>query len=148
MSNERPVYVVHFRPEPRVDSIRALRWVLKVALRQFGMRAVKIAEQSSSNEEHMPVTPAKLQRNARRLDKLNAAIEATLTAMKHGATLHLRYGQGGRGWYLSNGHPVTDEVAKIVIQNIHVAGVGDALFDQRFVGLQSETKGANHGGRP
>jgi hypothetical protein len=129
MSNGRPVFVAHFRSEPRVDPIRALRWVLKVALRQFGMRAVKIAEQSSLNEEHMTVTPAKLQRNARRLDKLNAAIETTLTAMKYGAALHLRYGHHGPTWYLSNGGAVTDEVAKIVIQNIHVAGVGDALFD-------------------
>jgi hypothetical protein len=37
---ERPVFVIRLRPEKGVDGHRALRAVLKVLLRRFGLRAV------------------------------------------------------------------------------------------------------------
>jgi hypothetical protein len=41
-AKERPVFVVHLRPEPNIDPIRALRWALKRLLRDYGMRAISI----------------------------------------------------------------------------------------------------------
>jgi hypothetical protein len=39
-AEERPTYVLQLRPEPGVDPVRALRAVLKVALRRYGLRCV------------------------------------------------------------------------------------------------------------
>ena len=39
---QRPVFVVAFRAEPRIDAVRSLRGLLKVALRRFGLRAVSV----------------------------------------------------------------------------------------------------------
>jgi hypothetical protein len=44
MKVNRPVYELHLRPEPGVDAVRALRGVLKVALRQFGMKCTSCEE--------------------------------------------------------------------------------------------------------
>ncbi len=38
----REVYVITLEPLPRVDGIRALRFALKVLLRRFGLKAIKI----------------------------------------------------------------------------------------------------------
>ena len=38
----RPVYQLLLRPEPGVDDIRAVRALLKTALRRFGLRCVSI----------------------------------------------------------------------------------------------------------
>lgn len=38
----RPVYRLRFRAEPRVDEVRALRALLKVALRRFGLQCLSI----------------------------------------------------------------------------------------------------------
>ena len=40
--NARPRYVLTLVPLPGVNAIRALRWILKSALRQHGMRCVDI----------------------------------------------------------------------------------------------------------
>jgi hypothetical protein len=40
----RPVFVLRLRPEPRIDAIRALRALLKVALRRFGLRVIHAEE--------------------------------------------------------------------------------------------------------
>jgi hypothetical protein len=48
---QRPRFVVVLRPEPHVgDAIKALRAFLKVALRQFGLRAVSAREDQSASE--------------------------------------------------------------------------------------------------
>lgn len=39
---DRPIYKLSLRAEPGIDAIRALRWVLKSLLRQYGMRCVDI----------------------------------------------------------------------------------------------------------
>jgi hypothetical protein len=44
MKGERPIYRVTLRPEPNVDGIRALRAMLKAALRRFGLRAIHVME--------------------------------------------------------------------------------------------------------
>jgi hypothetical protein len=41
---DRPIYELHLRPEPGVDAILALRALLKVALRQFGMKCIGCEE--------------------------------------------------------------------------------------------------------
>jgi hypothetical protein len=41
----RPVYCVELRPEPGVDdAVRALRAALKLLLRRFGLKAIRIEE--------------------------------------------------------------------------------------------------------
>jgi hypothetical protein len=63
-------------------------------------------------------------RVSRRLDRLNANIAVTLEVMKSGAALHF----GASRWWLSTGRSVDANVARAVIRNASVAGVGDALF--------------------
>ena len=50
----RPTYALHLRPEPGVDATRALRAVLKVALRQFGMRCIGCEEVSRESGNTSP----------------------------------------------------------------------------------------------
>lgn len=70
---------------------------------------------------------AKMKRNARKLDRLNTKVQATLSAMRRGEALLLEYRWYGAAWCLSRGRHVDDEVARIIIQNKSVADVGDAL---------------------
>jgi hypothetical protein len=42
----RPIYELHLRPEPGVDATSALRALLKVALRRFGMKCIGCEEVS------------------------------------------------------------------------------------------------------
>jgi hypothetical protein len=48
-ANKRPVFVIRVRAEPEVDSIRALRAFLKIALRRFGLRAVSVDKEADSD---------------------------------------------------------------------------------------------------
>ena len=73
-------------------------------------------------------TPSTLRNNSRRLDRLNAAVAVVLDAMRNGATLHLEFYETGPKWRMSTGRYVTDAVARIVIADKRVAGVGDTLF--------------------
>jgi len=41
---ERPVSVLELRPEPGVDPVLALRALLKVTLRRFGLRCISAHE--------------------------------------------------------------------------------------------------------
>jgi hypothetical protein len=41
-ASERPTFRLLLRPEPRTDAERALRALLKLALRRFGLRCVSI----------------------------------------------------------------------------------------------------------
>ena len=40
---ERPLITVSFRPGPRVDGLRALRALLKIAWRRFGLRCTQFS---------------------------------------------------------------------------------------------------------
>jgi hypothetical protein len=42
----RQRYVLVLEPLPNVDAIRALRWILKRVLRQFGMRCVDLHKET------------------------------------------------------------------------------------------------------
>ena len=52
MITDRPTFILHFRPEPGVDPIRALRAALKELLRRHGLRCISavahIATEGSS----------------------------------------------------------------------------------------------------
>jgi len=43
----RPVFVLELRPEPGIDPVLALRALLKVTLRRFGMRCISAHESRS-----------------------------------------------------------------------------------------------------
>lgn len=49
-AKDRPTLTLVLRPEPGVDSIRALRALLKVTLRQSGLRCICIVEDHRENE--------------------------------------------------------------------------------------------------
>jgi hypothetical protein len=65
---------------------------------------------------------------ARKLDRLNTRAAQVIDAMRGGTALQLEFRYGAQRWRLSNGCEVRPEVARLVIQNPNVAGVGDALF--------------------
>jgi len=44
LHKQRPTYRVLLRPEPRVDGERALRALLKFALRRLGLRCISIEQ--------------------------------------------------------------------------------------------------------
>jgi len=53
MTVERPTYVLIVRPERNVaDPVRALRALLKVSLRRFGLRCVSAHESLSEGNDH------------------------------------------------------------------------------------------------
>ena len=64
------------------------------------------------------------QAEGRALDSARAG-EALLSG---GAALHLSYRSGGAQWTLSTGEAVSDAVARVLIANPNIVGVGDALF--------------------
>jgi hypothetical protein len=47
--DERPIFVVHFRPEPGIDGPRAFKSLLKFALRKYGLRVVTTREEQSKD---------------------------------------------------------------------------------------------------
>jgi hypothetical protein len=49
---ERPTFTVTLRAEPGVNPILALRSLLKIALRRFGLRCVAAHEDRNSGEGH------------------------------------------------------------------------------------------------
>ena len=49
-AKDRPTFTLELRPEPGVDPVLALRALLKVALRRFGMRCIAARE----NQEEQP----------------------------------------------------------------------------------------------
>ena len=74
-------------------------------------------------------TPSTLRNNSRRLDRINAGVAVVLSAMRNGATLHLEFWPTGAKWRLSpSGRYLSDAIAKAVITNERVVGVGDTLF--------------------
>jgi hypothetical protein len=74
------------------------------------------------------LTPSTLRNHSRRLDRLNDGVAAVLHAMRNGATLHLEFYETGPKWRTSNGRYVNGAVARVVITDKRVAGVGDTLF--------------------
>src|SRR6516162_2018336 len=76
----------------------------------------------------MILTPASLRAKNRRLDRRLSGINHAAAVMRNGAALHLAYRSGGAQWTLSTGEAVSDAVARALIANPNIVGVGDALF--------------------
>lgn len=49
MEDSRPVYVITFKPEPNTDHVRMVRALLKMALRAFKLKCVRI---TTTEDEH------------------------------------------------------------------------------------------------
>jgi hypothetical protein len=47
--NDRPTFVLVLRPLPGVDGLRAIRALIKIALRKFGLRCVMLREEQANN---------------------------------------------------------------------------------------------------
>jgi len=80
-------------------------------------------------------TVASVTRDRRRLDRQRRAVSRALDAMRQSATLHLRHEPNRPRWLLSNGWPVPEDVAAILINHPNVIGVGDSLY----AGARSQT---------
>ena len=51
-AKDRPTFTLELRPEPGVDPVLALRALLKVTLRRFGMRCISAHESSAEENGH------------------------------------------------------------------------------------------------
>jgi hypothetical protein len=47
--DERPIFEVRFRPEPEIDGPRALKSLMKFALRKYGLRVVTARERPAKD---------------------------------------------------------------------------------------------------
>jgi len=73
-------------------------------------------------------TASGVRRSTRRLDRRLAGVDEVLAAMRKGEGLHLQYENIRPHWSLSGGRNVAADTAALVIGNVSVAPVGDALF--------------------
>jgi hypothetical protein len=74
-------------------------------------------------------TVAELRRKHRRLDRRRASAATVMARLQRGASLNLSFERGLRRWCLSDdGTSIPEAVAKIIIADHRVVGVGDALF--------------------
>jgi hypothetical protein len=55
-AKERPVFTLRLRPEAHVAGVPALRALLKVALRRYGLRCISAWEDNGENEDARPNT--------------------------------------------------------------------------------------------
>jgi hypothetical protein len=62
----RPIFVLHLRPKPGIDPIRALRAALKVLGRRFGFTVISAAAASRMSGRHRQTSRRK--QKARRHD--------------------------------------------------------------------------------
>jgi hypothetical protein len=49
-AKDRPTFTLELRPEPGVDPVLALRALLKVTLRRFGMRCISARENQEEQQ--------------------------------------------------------------------------------------------------
>lgn len=58
---EGQMFMVTLRAAPQVDGIRAIRWLLKTALRRFGLRCVDVQEAPAPRQPcaYRPIAPDK-----------------------------------------------------------------------------------------
>jgi hypothetical protein len=80
-------------------------------------------------------TPASLRNTRRRVDRKLELAQLVLAEMRDGCALHLQHTPAGPSWVLSNGHRISDIVARLVITSSSVIDCGDALF----AGVPSQT---------
>jgi ABC-type lipopolysaccharide export system ATPase subunit len=72
-------------------------------------------------------TIADLRRRSDYRARITARAAKVVSAMRDGQALHLQHSRHGAVWWLSGGTRVDDEVARAVIKDPSVVGVGDAL---------------------
>ena len=79
----------------------------------------------------MPIpTVASIRRVRRRIDRRRRSADRIIAAMRdEGAALHCSFENRGLAWWLSDGARVPGEVAQLVVINVDIASVGDALFE-------------------
>jgi hypothetical protein len=74
-------------------------------------------------------SPGELRRIAHRVDRRVASVSAVLDRLRAGALLHLKYRSGGPPrWLLSDGRPVSPQVAATLINWACVVPADRALF--------------------
>jgi hypothetical protein len=61
MKQERPIYLLRLQPLKGVDAVRALRWILKRLLRDFGMKTISIKEEVPDTEPTKPFPLSELE---------------------------------------------------------------------------------------
>jgi hypothetical protein len=44
--SDSPTYVIRLRALPGADGIRAIRWLLKLALRRFGLKCIAVRQEA------------------------------------------------------------------------------------------------------
>jgi hypothetical protein len=49
MSADQATFVIRLQPQPGIDP--AMRWLLKAALRQYGLRCVEVREEPPAHEK-------------------------------------------------------------------------------------------------
>jgi hypothetical protein len=69
-----------------------------------------------------------LRAKRRRIESRLAKADRVLREMEAGCSLHLTHATSGSVWRLSNGRPVSDSVANLVVASGSITGVGDCLF--------------------
>jgi hypothetical protein len=50
-TEDRPVFILELKPEPGVDPVLALRAVLKVAPRRYGLRCVSASQKNLGEQQ-------------------------------------------------------------------------------------------------
>ena len=73
-------------------------------------------------------TPASLRAKSRQLDRRRRRAARVITAMSRGASLNLTFMRNGSAFTLSDGTPVSSEIALMVVNDIRVVSVNDGLF--------------------
>jgi hypothetical protein len=72
---------------------------------------------------------AELRRKNRHLDRRRAHVSKILTMLQRGQALYLQHDRRrGRLWSLTDGTPVNDEVAQLLITRPDVVAAGDTLL--------------------
>ena len=73
-------------------------------------------------------TPASLRAKSRQLDRRRRRAARVITAMSRGASMNLTFTKHGSVFTLSDGTPVSTEIALMVVNDVRVASVNNGLF--------------------
>jgi hypothetical protein len=74
-------------------------------------------------------TPESLRARRRHLDRRRHSAACVIAEMAHGAALHLTFTKSGRNFVLSNGTPVSTDIALLVVNDVRVVSVNDVVPD-------------------
>jgi len=74
---------------------------------------------------HTPASPRAMRRH---LDRRRHSAARVISEMSRGAVLHLTFTKSGTNFVLSNGTPVSTDIALLVVNDVRVVSVNDGLF--------------------